>query len=274
VVAGRSRTGVSGSVTGLVLLAVVVALTAAACGDDKASDTTTTARAASGGATKLAGTSWVLADPAAGGRPPTLDFLAAGRLAGSTGCNNVAGSYKQSGTDLTIELGPMTKMACTDPAAQTQEGTILAALPSVASFAATGSSLELQDKAGKRVLTYNAVSQDLAGTKWIATGVNNGRQAVVGTAQTEQLTAEFGTDGKVSGNVGCNTFTGTYTVDGDTIAITGLAATTRACVPDTIEADQQYLAALGKATTLKVTGDVLELRDATGALQVSFRSAP
>ena len=30
----------------------------------------------------------------------------------------------------------------------------------------------------------------------------------------------------------------------------------------------------GIATTLKVTGDVLELRDATGALQVSFRSAP
>jgi heat shock protein HslJ len=275
VAGARARNSVSGPVTGLVLLAALLALTAAACGDDQASDTTsTTAGAASGGATELAGTSWVLADPAAGGRPPTLDFLAGGRLAGSTGCNNVAGTYKQSGTDLTVELGPMTKMACTDPAAQTQEDDILAALPSVTSFVATKSSLELQDKAGKRLLSYEAVSQDLAGTKWTVTGVNNGRNAVETTAQTEQLTAAFGTDGTVSGNVGCNTFTGTYTADGATIAITGLAATTRACVPDTPELDQQYLAALGKATTLKVTGDVLELRDADGAVQVSFRSAP
>lgn len=272
---GRALLGPMG---GVVVLAALLAVTAAACGDDSSSSTSRPSTSAkAGGASgkgSLAGSSWVLTDAAPGGRPPTLDFLAGGRLTGSTGCNNVAGSYRQSGSGsaLSITLGPMTKVACTDPAAQSQEDRILADLPKIQSFSRSGSTLELQGSGGTTLLTYQVVSQDLAGTSWTATGVNNGRGGVESTDQTGQLTAAFGTDGTVSGNAACNTFTGSYGSDGTTISITGLASTTRACEPDTGDLERQYLAALGRATAMKVTGDTLELRDGSGALQVSFRS--
>jgi hypothetical protein len=64
----------------------------------------------------------------------------------------------------------------------------------------------------------------LAGTSWTLTDLDSG--GVTGTAPTLELTE---TD--VSGTGGCNTFSGTYTTDGDTISFGPLASTMMACEP-------------------------------------------
>ena len=154
-------------------------------------------------ATELSGTSWNLesyagadGEPVAGlasGEMGTLTFAADGSYAGSTGCNRIAGTYTQDGSSLTLASGPMTLRACEGPVAA-QEAAIVAALPLVASFTA-GTSLVLLDADGNTLLTYAPGMSDLAGTSWQATGINNGKEAVVSEAGTEKVTATFGTDG-------------------------------------------------------------------------------
>ncbi len=221
----------------------------------------------------LAGTNWVIRSPEAGGPAPVLDFGTDGSVSGSTGCNRFAGTFTQDGAALRIELGPLTRAACTSPALQDQEDRILAALPTVRGVDMEGGVITLVDADDKDLLRYDPVSSDLAGTSWGVTGVNrNG--GVETSALTEQLTAVFGADGALSGNGGCNNFNGTYAVDGSSITITDVSSTMMGCEQDVLDLEQAYLAALERATTATVSGDTLELRDDSGALQVSLRSAP
>ena len=232
---------------------------------------TTTSAAA--GVPDLAGTNWVIRSPEADGPAPVLDFGTDGAMSGSTGCNRFAGTFTQDGAALRIELGPMTRAACTSPALQKQEDRILAALPTVRGVDMEGGAITLVDADDKDLLRYDPVSSDLAGTSWRVTGVNqNG--GVQTSALTEKLTAEFGADGALTGNGGCNNFNGTYVVDGSAITISDVASTMMGCEQDVMDQEQEYLAALQRATTFTRSGDTLELRDGTGALQVSLRAAP
>jgi heat shock protein HslJ len=84
-------------------------------------------------------------------------------------------------------------------------------------------------------------------------------------------TAVFGTDGSVSGNATCNTFNGTYTIDGHRITVGPLATTRMACATDELNAQEAaYLAALQGAAIYQIRGTSLELRDASGATAVTY----
>lgn len=272
----------------LVALASVSALVLSGCGarsgTGSGADTTTTAAAGGAmdhtGAGSLEG-SWTLASyagaggtatAAAGGSPATLRFAAAGALDGTTGCNNFSGTYNAAGTALTISLGPMTQMACADPATQAQERAVLESLPKVASAGVDGDHLVLRDGGGATLLEYTRAKADLAGTRWTATGVNTG-SAVVGTDLTTHLTAEFSADAKVSGSGGCNTFTAAFTEGPGTISITGLTATEMGCSAEVNTLEQHYFTGLQAATTFDIRGDVLTLRDNSDAMQVVFTRA-
>jgi heat shock protein HslJ len=234
-------------------------------------------------ATELGGTSWNLesyagadGEPVAGlasGEMGTLTFATDGSYAGSTGCNRIAGTYTQDGSSLTLASGPMTLRACEGPVAA-QEAAIVAALPLVASFTA-GTSLVLLDADGNTLLTYAPGMSSLAGTSWQATGINNGKEAVVSEAGTEQVTATFGADGTISGSGGCNTYSGPYTTSGtDQITIGAVASTKMACPEPAMQIEQMYFAALGTVATYQIDGTTLTLRDADGATQASFTQLP
>jgi heat shock protein HslJ len=84
-----------------------------------------------------------------------------------------------------------------------------------------------------------------------------------------ELTALFGDDGGVSGNAGCNTYRGPYSISGDGITFGPLASTRRACTSDALNAqEQRFLAALGASTKYELVGDRLTLRNDVGATQV------
>ncbi|MCU0311798.1 MAG: META domain-containing protein [Acidimicrobiales bacterium] len=267
---------------GLVVLGLAIALLLAACGtDDDSGSGATTTTVPDGGTVTLVG-GWVLESyagpsgdtPAAPGAAATMKFVDDGSFSATTGCNVLGGSYTTSGDELTITPGPMTLRACADPAPEAQEAALVAGLPLVTAFAVTGEQLELRDADGAALFTFAAQSDDLAGTSWVVTGVNNGQEALVGTPGTPELTLAFGADGTISGNGGCNSFSGTYTTADDTITVANdLATTLIGCEPAVSELEAQYLAALVASTTFEVSGTTLTLRDADGAMQVTATAA-
>ena len=231
------------------------------------------------GGSSLSGSSWQLTSfVSSNGKPTkatsspsagTLVFATGGKVSGSTGCNTFNGTYKQSGSALTITVGPMTMMACTGAVA-TQETDVLANLALVDSFA---SGARLQLKMGTTtILTYKADASGLEGSSWVATGINNGKGGVVSDANTAKVTAKFNTDGSVSGSGGCNTYTASFTTSGTNgLKIGPAASTMMACEPASVmTTEQQYFAALKKVATYMRDGNQLTLRDASGATQVTY----
>jgi heat shock protein HslJ len=202
----------------------------------------------------------------------TARFTLDGKVSVSAGCNLYSGTFTNSGNSIQIS-SPLasTLMACS-PEIMEQENSYLTILGEVRAFTVAGDQLTLSDGNNKILLVYNAQSQELSGTSWEATGYNNGRQAVTSVLAGSTITAEFGKDGNLSGNSGCNSYNGTYKVTGSQIEIGPLASTRMACGDPVgvMEQEAQYLAALESAATYQIEGTRLELRTEDGALAVDY----
>ena len=262
----------------LVAVCLAAAVLVTACGGSNTGGDTSPS--ASPAVPQLAGTGWVLesyAGPdgsvaAEAGSGASMVFGDDGSVAGSTGCNRFAGTFTQQGADLTVDLGPMTLMACTSKALTAQETAVTAGLAATRSMAAgTDGAIELLDQAGGTLLTYRPGIAGLPGTSWQATGINNGRDAVVSDASVSAATAEFAADGTLSGSGGCNTFTAPYRIEPvDGLSIGAIAATKMACEPQVMTTEMAYFAALARVATYAIDGQTLTLRDKDGATQVTF----
>jgi len=113
---------------------------------------------------------------------------------------------------------------------------------------------------------------DLAGTSWEATGFDDGSQTVTDVLAGSTLTANFGEDGTMSGNSGCNDYSGPYKITSNQIGIGPVSTTRKACSDPAgvMEQEAQYLAALENAEVFVVNGDVLELREVDGTVMAQF----
>jgi heat shock protein HslJ len=151
----------------------------------------------------------------------------------------------------------------------------MAQTPNVKDTAWVLSSLPLQLIGDDRVVLATLAQQPatLAGTAWLVTGYNNGKQGVVSVLAETTLTMNFGADGRVSGSAGCNTYTGAYTSQDGALKFGAAAATRKMCVrPERVmEQEQQFLKALEMVVTTRFESDRLELRTAEGALAISLR---
>jgi len=232
----------------------------------------------------LVGTEWRLTDYLghAGAFVPVSEDIVAtatfadGTVAGSTGCNRYHATYGADGARLAVEAVAMTMMAC-EPARTAVERAFTAALAAVTTYAIDRDALALADAAGEVLLHFRAVpAPRIDGTRWIATGINNGRGGVVSALEGVVVSAEFGDDGRVTGSGGCNRFSGRYTVDGAALAIGPVAATRKACLaPEGVgEQETSYFAALARVATWSIREERLHLRAEDGALQVEYRAAP
>jgi len=265
----------------VLLLAALAVLSSSACSGDDDATTSASSSTSSASSSALEGTTWLLATVALptgvtadAVQTAALSFAAGGKLTGTTGCNNLAGTYATTARSLHIELGPMTLKACSDAAATAQERAVLAGLPATKRYAASDSSLLLQDEKGATLLAYVAGKADLAGTSWRVGAVNNGRGAMVTSSLTARLTAEFGADGTFTGFGGCNTLSGPYATSGsDGVAIGPLMSTKKSCGADVDQLELEYSTALANVARWEISGDVLTLRDASGAGQVTASAA-
>jgi heat shock protein HslJ len=196
---------------------------------------------------QLAGLQGIEADLRAGSAPATVRFRD-GRIEGFGGCNQFTGPYTLDGDRLSIGALATTMMAC-PPAATALETAVTRALAGTFRVDVRERSLTLTAPTGNVIAFEAARDPSLDGGKWTVTGFNNGRQAVVSPLGTTTLWVQFA-QGNVRGHAGCNTFRGTYTVDGDRIAIGAIAATRKACTAaGVMQQEREFLAALRSATT-------------------------
>jgi heat shock protein HslJ len=230
----------------------------------------------------IEGLTWLLQEQAVDGTltaPPegviVSLILEGGSAGGSGGCNAYFASYELDGSAVSFSEIGSTMMFC-EGAPGEVEAAYFTNLALVASWASDGFALTLSDADGNAILTFQpAPAVSIVGS-WVALGINNGNEAVVTSEITAEVTATFGAEGDLTGNDGCNDYFTTYEVDGEAIAISDAIGSTRmACASDELaEQSAQYFAALVAATawSTNVTG-ALELRDDSGALQVSFLPA-
>jgi heat shock protein HslJ len=91
----------------------------------------------------------------------------------------------------------------------------------------------------------------LDGTSWSLVSVND-EPVAAGTAVTLSFAS-----GMVSGSSGCNSYSGTYSVDGPTLAVGPLITTKMACPEPIMAVETAYLAALEAANRWAVPQDAL-----------------
>lgn len=224
----------------------------------------------------LTGKVWALSElmgkPLLPGSSISAEFSSEGRVSGSSGCNRYSGMYTISGKTITFSIPMATTMMLCEQELMDQETAYLQALRDAENFTLSGDQLTLTGAGKSTLAVFQVQSQDLAGTSWEALSYNNGNQAVTGVLQGTILTANFSADGSVSGNAGCNDFSGSYKVNGSSISIGPLASTMKMCSDPTGVMDQeaQYLAALQSAATYRIETNVLELRTQDDALAASL----
>jgi heat shock protein HslJ len=191
---------------------------------------------------------------------------------GSTGCNRFSGPYTLGAGDA-LSFGALaaTQRACS-PAINAVEGAYLTALDTTDAYTLDGDTLTLLAGGREVAVLTRQTSPSLVGPTWQATAINNGKEAVVSVVSGTRPTAAFDDDGRITGDTGCNTFNGSYEIDGEgAIGIGPLASTKKACADEQASAQEAaYLAALQQATVYRFVDGTLELRNDDGALQVSF----
>jgi heat shock protein HslJ len=222
---------------------------------------------------------WVLTSyPADGELAPVPDTVysdlsfSEGQASGSAGVNGFSGAY-ETGEDGALTFGPLVSTQMAGPEdAMAVETAVMTSLAEVAEYYTDGEALTLYDADGKTLLEYEKSDATLSGS-WDATGVNNQKGGVVTLVAGSEITAVFGEDGSLSGSAGVNTYNSDYTTSGSTIEIGPIMTTKMAGPQELMDQESQYLDALEAATTYSVRGATLELRDDSGALQVSFSAA-
>jgi heat shock protein HslJ len=222
---------------------------------------------------------WKLAKYSADGMlkevPPTAKVYAKlqdGRVSGKA-VNTYSGSYKLDGNG-SLTIGELTAtLMAGPPELQAVENAYYAALRKTASYTSDGSTLMFYDAGGAQILVFSRIEIGLVGS-WKVTAYNNGKQAVVSVISGSTITMSFGADGTVAGDAGVNGYNARYATSGtDGIDIGPIATTRKAGPGELMEQEQAFLAALAASKVHGFLGETLELRDASGALQVSAERA-
>jgi heat shock protein HslJ len=232
---------------------------------------------------QLAGTGWqALAfgspddgKPVDGVTTLTLNF-GADRYAGSGGCNWFLGTYSVAGDSMELNAPSQTVLQCTAPPdVMQQEAMYLSALYNVDEYRKLDDKLLAYATGSQLLLTFRAAAPvPLEGTAWSLKFLQDTQDNVVAAIAGTTVTATFAA-GKITGSAGCNTYTGTYTLNGDKLNVAGLTvpgATKKTCDSPQGIMDQEaiYLANLAGAVRLVQTAGVLQLLNADDETNLAF----
>lgn len=112
--------------------------------------------------------------------------------------------------------------------------------------------------------------QSLNGTNWNLVKLNE--QTL--PAGTRPLTLKFETQTEISGNSGCNSYGGSYTVSGSVLAFNKVFSTLMACADQGVnDRETAFQRALSKVALFEISNGQLSLKDANGAVILVFSPA-
>jgi len=267
--------------------------------------------ASTAAAAELEGTLWYLTMIAGTHAQPggQLRFGKAGKLTGSTGCNDFRGTYAQSGSSLTLTIDSETAKRCPPPL-DAQETAVNAALPKVASFSnafkgvqslSASDPLTLLDRSGRTLLDYGQGGPEtLVGPGWQVTGINTGQPAVnsvftgaaaltpmiTGSTVTATFHPETRTDpvgaygGTVTGSAGCNSYSAPFQLALNALTVGRVVVTRKLCTrpAGVMEQEAAFLKALEASMTVVPTSRGITLTNEvdlrTGEVDVQLNLEP
>ncbi len=284
-------------------IALVLAASLLAACSAGSSGPTLTGSAGSSGPT-LTGKTWALTavtskTPAFQGVVPayqqsdyTITFNTDGTYSGTAACNQIAGTYKTSGSTLTITAGASALAFCPDnDFGSIDFGSIFAhSLTNASTYAVTSSTLTITLSDGGTmtfgpppVVPSSAQSSavasakpgysppaDLVGKVWKLTAITEltpAFQGVVPAAEQANYTIEFQADWTFAAKADCNQVAGTYEVrsggggppeaGGGSISILPGPSTLAACPPGSM--GDLYVVGLGNLSSYRLEGGQLTL---------------
>ncbi len=109
----------------------------------------------------------------------------------------------------------------------------------------------------------------LEGTLWQLIALADSQGQLIMPVRGSEVTATF-QDGQVGGNASCNTYFGSYTVDGNNLAITMGGMTMMACPEPLMAQEQLFVTNMQSAATYAITADQLQILNADGATVLAF----
>ena len=192
-------------------------------------------------------------------------------LSGTSFCNSYSGSYRLDGDDFAVSGLSSTEMGCA-PELMDAEAVYLEALAAVEQAGNAEGYLVLSG--GDAELRYRPLPEvpasDLTGTGWVLETLLDGEVASSTTGGRAEL--ELSDDGTFTATTGCRELTGSWSLDGDVVRVTGVAPADETCDPDAAEQDEQVVAVLSGDFQVAVTEDSLTVTGADG-LGLVYRDA-
>ena len=187
------------------------------------------------------------------------------RFTGNAGCNRMFGSVSVNGRNIDFGAVGTTKMFCSGNGVMKLEADFTRALERVTRFEKTGNTLSLYTR-NRLVLKFKGTGKSnpddnsaarLEDKKWVLESIKGRSLPRIETLPFINFDKSKGSAG---GNTGCNVFGGNYSATRDTIEITNLVSTMRACIEDermTIE--RQFKNGLENANRFEIKGGKLNL---------------
>jgi len=256
----------------LTLLAVLLAFPLAACSGAAPSPSPTPSAAD----VDLNG-SWQLEQGTVRGEPiPILDthritlVVEAPTAGGIAACNHYGGSLTVAGDEVVFSALSQTEMGCDPPHSMEAEQRYLTGLGLVhtgvregETLVLTGVGVELRFK-----LQPPVPEAALVDTEWTLDSLIDGEVAS-STAGDARL--QLRSDGTFTGSTGCRDLTGRYTVYGDTIQVTEMAADGD-CPPELADQDGRVIGVIEGPFTVAIEGNTLTITS-SGNQGLVFHSA-
>lgn len=121
----------------------------------------------------------------------------------------------------------------------------------------------------RQITVHVNIVNPLAGTNWELSSMYVNQVPIPGTF----VSVYFSPNGTLRGAGSCNTYSGSYTVNGSNLSIPGLMPTMKSCNADVDAQEQAYFAALQSTATFELTGSQLVLRDAGGQEVLRYNRA-
>lgn len=189
-----------------------------------------------------------------------------GRMSGTSGCNRYGADYETSGSDFAL-TGPImsTLMACEEPVMDLEQR-YLRALESVSRLAQDNSTLNLMDEDSETLVSFTAVSQELAHTSWEIMSYAD-TSGSVSTLPGTETSVSFDAQA-LTANAGCNTMSAEYEAAEGELTVSDVAATEMFCdePPGVMDQEQGVADALRAAQKYRIEGRTLTIWDEDGRL--------
>jgi heat shock protein HslJ len=206
----------------------------------------------------------------------TAKFTSDGSVNGAAGCNNYFASYTVSGN--TMKVGPVgsTLMFCGAPAGvMNQETTYLGMLQNASTFSVTATELRILDASGKNQLVYQKYQPAGLTGKYQLDSIGVGStvsRIIAGT----NITANFASDGNLTGSAGCNDYFTRFRVSADGVTISPIGSTKKYCSEPggLMTQEATYLSILQNVTSYSTINNQLNMMDASGKTTLFFIATP